>query len=132
MKTQYLVKSLGVFILLSCCLFLPSSSVKISHMAKYAVVRIGGKQYKAEEGKEILVDKVSDPKKVVAEVLLVVDDEKVSVGKPTLKNEVKLKVVTELEKGEKVDIYKFKAKSRYKRHTGFRPQYTRLLVEKIG
>jgi large subunit ribosomal protein L21 len=101
-------------------------------MSKYAVIRVTGKQYKVEEGKEILVDKVVDPKKVEAEVLLVVDGDKVQVGKPVLKNEVKLKVVTELEKGEKVEIYKFKAKSRYKRHTGFRPQYTRLLVEKIG
>lgn len=101
-------------------------------MAKYAVVRIGGKQYKVEEGKEILVDKLVEPKKFVSETLLVSDEDKVSIGKPTLKAEVKFKVVSELEKGEKVEIYKFKAKSRYKRHTGFRPQYTRLLVEKIG
>jgi large subunit ribosomal protein L21 len=102
-------------------------------MTKYAVVRIGGKQYKAIEGKEILVDKLVDPKKINVEVLLLVDGEKVSVGKPLVKGaEVKVKVVTELEKGEKIEIYKFKAKSRYKRHTGFRPQYTRLLVEKIG
>ncbi len=101
-------------------------------MTKYAVVQIGGKQYKVEEGKEILVDKIIDPKKLTSETLLVVDGDKVNVGKPTLKNEVKFKVITELEKGEKVEIYKFKAKSRYKRHTGFRAQYTRLLVEKIG
>ena len=102
-------------------------------MAKYAVIRVTGKQYKVEEGKEILVDKLVDPKKIEAEVLMVVDGEKVSVGKPLVKGaEVKLKMVTELEKGEKVEIYKFKAKSRYKRHTGFRPQYTRLLVQKIG
>lgn len=101
-------------------------------MAKYAVVRIGGKQYKVEEGKEILVDKLADPKKFASDTLLVVDGEKVEIGKPTLKTEVKLKVITELEKGEKIEIYKFKAKSRYKRHTGFRPQYTKLLVEKIG
>ena len=99
---------------------------------KYAVVRITGKQYKVEEGKEILVDKIVDPKKITSETLLVVDGDKVSVGKPTLKNEVKFKVVTELEKGEKVEIYKFKAKSRYKRHTGFRAQYTRLLVTSIS
>lgn len=104
----------------------------IHGMSKYAVVRIGGKQYKAEEGKEILVDKLTDPKKVGTEVLLFVDGEKVEVGKPTLKTEVKVKVVTEMEKGEKVEIYKYKAKSRYKKHTGFRPQYTRLLVQKIG
>lgn len=101
-------------------------------MSKYAVIRITGKQYKVEEGKEILVDKIVDPKKIISETLLVVDGDKVSVGKPTLKNEVKFKVVTELEKGEKVEIYKFKAKSRYKRHTGFRAQYTRLLIEKIS
>lgn len=101
-------------------------------MSKYAVVRITGKQYKVEEGQEILVDKLIDSKKISAEVLLIADGEKVSVGKPVLKNEVKLKVVTDLEKGEKLEIYKFKAKSRYKRHTGFRAQYTRLLVEKIS
>jgi len=99
---------------------------------KYAVIRVGGKQYKVAEGDEILVDKLSDPKEVGTEVLLISDDGKVSVGKPVLKNEVKLKVVSELEKGEKIEIYKFKAKSRYKRHTGFRAQYSKLLVEKIG
>lgn len=101
-------------------------------MTKYAVIRIGGKQYKVGEGDEILIDKLTDPKKITSEVLLVSDEGKVSVGKPVLKSEVKLKMVSELEKGEKVEIYKFKAKSRYKRHTGFRAQYSKLLVEKIG
>jgi len=102
-------------------------------MAKYAVVRIGGKQYKVEEGKEILVDKLIEPKKLEPEVLLFVDGEKVKVGKPTLKDvKISLKVVTKLEKGEKVDVYKFKAKSRYKKHIGFRAQYTRLLIGKIS
>lgn len=100
---------------------------------KYAIVRIGGKQYKAEEGKEILVDKLVDPKKFEPEVLLFVDGEKTKVGKPVLKDiKVGLKVVTDLEKGEKVEIYKFKSKSRYRRHTGFRAQYTRLLIEKFS
>ncbi len=102
-------------------------------MTKYAVVRIGGKQYKAFEGKEILVDKLADPKKFEAEVLLLVDGEKVKVGKPVIKDaKIRIKVVSDMEKGKKIDVYKFKAKSRYKRHTGFRPQYTRLLIEKIG
>jgi len=102
-------------------------------MSKYAVVRIGGKQYKVEEGKEILVDKLVDPKKFEVETLLLVDGGKIKVGKPVLKDiKITLKVLKDMEKGDKVEIYKFKAKSRYKRHTGFRPQYTRLLVEKIG
>jgi large subunit ribosomal protein L21 len=101
-------------------------------MAKYAVIRVGGKQYKVSEGKEILVDKLIDPKKFEVETLLLVDGDKVKVGKPVIKDaKIKTKVVTELEKGKKIEIYKFKAKSRYKRHTGFRPQYTRLLIESI-
>ncbi len=110
-------------------------------MDKYAVVRIGGKQYIAQEGKELLVDKQSlasqGPGKIVdlakePEVLLVKNAKEVKVGTPVLTDaKVKVKVVTELEKGEKIEIYKFKAKSRYRKHTGFRPQHTRLLVEKI-
>ena len=101
-------------------------------MSKYAVVRVGGKQYKVVEGKEVLVDKLTDPKKFDVETLLFVDNDKVKVGKPVLKDaKVSLKVLADMEKGEKIEIYKFKAKSRYKRHTGFRPQYTRLLVEKF-
>ncbi len=102
-------------------------------MTKYAIVRIGGKQYKVSEGQEILVDKLADIKKVEPEVLLFADGEKARVGKPVLKDvKVKVKVVSEIEKGEKIEVYKFKAKSRYKKHIGFRPQYTRLLVEKIS
>lgn len=102
-------------------------------MDKYVVIRLAGKQYKVSEGMEFLVDKLLDTKKVEPEVLLFAEGKDVRVGKPTLTDlKIKLKVITELEKGEKLEIYKFKAKSRYRKHTGFRPQYTRLLVEKIA
>lgn len=100
---------------------------------KYAIVRIGGKQYKAEEGQELLVDKLANPKKVEADILLYADGDKVKVGKPFVKEaKVSFKILADAEKGEKIDIYKFKAKSRYRRHTGFRPQYTRLQITKIA
>jgi large subunit ribosomal protein L21 len=109
-------------------------------MAKYAVIRFTNKQYKVEEGQEILVDKLradaksKTPKiEVKPEVLLLVDDKKVKVGKPVLKDiKIKIKVLEEVEKGKKLHVYKFKAKSRYRRKLGFRPQYTRLLIEKIS
>lgn len=101
-------------------------------MAKYAVIRLQGRQYKVTEGEELLVDKMKDTK-VTADVLLTVDGDKVKVGKPVLKDsKVTFKVVEELTKGVKVEVYKFKAKSRYKRHTGFRPQHTKVLVESIS
>lgn len=102
-------------------------------MDKFAVIRIGGKQYRVTEGEEILVDKLSDLKKITPEVLLFVDGDKVEVGTPVLtKIKVKIKVITEVEKGEKIRVFKYKVKSRERRHVGFRAQFTRLLVEKIS
>lgn len=102
-------------------------------MEKFAVIRIAGKQYRVAEGEEILVDKLTDLTKVEPEVLLVADGETVEVGTPVLtKAKVKVKVVTEIEKGEKIRVFKYKAKSRERRHVGFRAQHTRLLIEKIS
>lgn len=98
----------------------------------YAVIKIQGSQYKVTEGQELLVDKLGT-KEPKAEVLLAVSDSGVMIGKPLLdKVTIQMKVITDMEKGEKVVIQKFKAKSRYRRKTGFRAQYTRLLVEKIS
>jgi large subunit ribosomal protein L21 len=100
-------------------------------MSKYAVIRIQGKQYRVAEGEEILVDKVSG--KPEAETLLLVDEGKIKIGQPVLKEvKVTFKIVKEMEKGEKIDVVKYKAKSRYRRYLGFRPQFTRLLVQKIA
>ena len=100
-------------------------------VGKYAVIKIKGHQYKVASGDSILVDKLGEDKPE-AEVLLVVDGDTVKVGNPTVKGaSVGLKVVEEV-KGEKVHVRKFKAKSRYRKHIGFRPKYTELLVGKIS
>lgn len=102
-------------------------------MDKFAVIRITGKQYRVTEGEEILVDKINDLEKVEPEVLLFVDGDKIEVGTPVLKKaKVTVKVLKEIEKGEKIRIFKYKAKSRERRHVGFRAQHTRLLIEKIS
>lgn len=104
---------------------------KITDM-KYAVIKIKGHQYRVNEGDELLVDKISD-KKVQADILLMVDGEKVNVGKPLLAtSKVAIKIVKDEEKGKKLDVYKYKAKSRYRKHTGFRPVFSRVVVEKFS
>jgi large subunit ribosomal protein L21 len=101
-------------------------------LAKYAIIQIKGNQHKVAEGEEILVDKLTDTK-VKPEVLLLVNRGKVSIGKPFVKKAiVKLKILKPEEKGKKLYINKFRAKSRYRRKYGFRHHYTRLLVEKIS
>ena len=101
---------------------------------QYAIIKTGGKQYKVSVGDTLNVELLGDVKTFVFdEVLLVVDGEKVEVGKPVLKDvKVDLKVVKDVEKGVKMEVYHFKAKSRYRKHTGFRPQFTRVKVAKIG
>ena len=97
----------------------------------YAVIRLQGQQFKVSKGDEILVGKMKS-KKPEADVLLVSKDGKVSIGTPVVKSaSVKLEVVSEAEKGEKLHVRKFKSKSRYRRTIGFRPTYTRLLVKSI-
>ena len=98
---------------------------------RYAVIRINGNQYKVKEGETILLDYFGGSKPE-AEVLLISDGENIRIGKPVLKNSsAKLKIVDEKVKGDKLTVQKFKAKSRYRRRSGFRPVHTKLLVEKI-
>lgn len=100
-------------------------------MSKYAIIRLKGHQYKVEEGQELLVDKASEI--ISPEVLLFVDKEDVKIGTPVLKDVVvKTKILKDEEKGKKISVFKYKAKSRYRKKIGFRPLYTRLLIEKIS
>lgn len=99
---------------------------------KYAIVKIKGQQYKVSEGDEILVDKLGTDKPDV-KVLLVVNEKSVKIGKPEVKDaKIKIKILEAEEKGKKLYVQTFKAKSRYRRKIGFRPIYSRLLIEKIS
>ena len=96
---------------------------------KYAVIKVGGKQYRVSEGDRVIVDKINKDQPV--NVLLLREDEKIMVGKPYLE---KVKVTFEKEsviKGKKIDVVKFKAKSRYRKHIGFRPQYSPIIIKNI-
>lgn len=105
---------------------------KMVKQNKYAVIRIQGHQHKVSEGEELLVDKLGGTK-AEPEVLLVVNGDDIKVGTPIVTGaRVKIKVLTEIEKGKKIDVLKYKAKSRYRKHIGFRPKYSRLLIEKIS
>ena|SRR3989339_674443 len=101
---------------------------------KYAVIKNGGHQYKVTEGQVLEVEKLdSDGKSVVfSEVLLVVDGDKVELGMPTVAGmSVFADVVSEV-KGEKIEVFKYKSKSRYRKHTGHRQKYTQVKITGIG
>jgi len=99
----------------------------------YAVVRSGGRQYRAEVGGQLLVEKlpVKVGKKVtLKEVLLVADDE-VKVGTPLVRGAKVVATVVAQEKGPKIRVFKYRPKQRYRRRAGHRQQYTRLQVDEI-
>lgn len=101
----------------------------------YAVIQIVGKQFKVSEGDTITTDRIAD-KEVgdtikVSDVLLVADEKTSSVGTPTVAGaEVTLEVV-EHAKGEKIRVFKYKSKSKYRKTQGHRQLQTYLKVIKI-
>ncbi len=102
-------------------------------MAKFAVVKTGGKQYLVKENDVINVDQVVGKEKDVLdlETLAIFDTEKeLELGMPTLAKKIKAEIVEHV-KGEKLRIAKFKAKSRYRKVMGFRPKLSKLKIGKI-
>ncbi len=95
---------------------------------KYAIVRIGGRQFKIEEGKQLTVDRFDGK---VEEILLFVDEDDVRIGRPLVSGvKVKTKI---LEEGKvKTEIRRFRAKSRHRRKLGHKQPVTTIRIEKIS
>lgn len=99
---------------------------------KYAIVNIKGKQYKVQEGDEILVGLHSEKESVESEILFINNDGKVHIGNPIVKSaEVALKTLGNVQ-GKKLHVHKYKSKSRYRRKIGFRPKFTQVKIDKIS
>ena len=101
----------------------------------YAVISAGGKQYRVEQGTTFLVEKLPDEagsSVTIDQVLLVSDGDDIRVGTPTVPGaSVTLTVLGE-QAGEKIVIFKYKQKARYRRRTGHRQHYTQLRVDGIN
>lgn len=99
---------------------------------KYAVIAISGTQYKVEENQTITVDKFDPIVKSTDQVLLTVNDDKVTLGTPTVKGaSVDFDSVRDYQ-GEKLRVSTFKAKSRYRKTHGFRAQLTDIKITKLN
>ena len=100
----------------------------------YAIVDTGGKQYKVTPGQTIDVERLDVAEGDTVEldkVLLIADGDKVTVGQPIVEG-AKVVATSQGEgKGEKIIVFKFKSKVRYRRKKGHRQLYTRLLVDKV-
>ena len=100
----------------------------------YAVLETGGKQYKVMVGQTLDVERleaeVGDTIEL-AQILMIVDEGDIKVGKPVLKSASVKATVVEHDKGRKVIVFKYRAKERYRVKKGHRQEYTRLRIDDI-
>ena len=100
----------------------------------YAIIATGGKQYRVSEGDVIYIEKIDAEvdSTVSFDVLLVGNEGDVKVGTPVVEGvKVEGKVVAQV-RGEKIIVFKYKAKKNYRRKQGHRQPYTKVEITKIG
>src|SRR3989338_329733 len=101
---------------------------------KYAVIKVGGSQYRVNEGDEIDVLSLPQPEKAnitFDQALLFKNADGVKVGQPLVSGvKVEAEVVKHF-RGDKIRVATYKAKSRYRRVKGHRDELTRLRIIKI-
>lgn len=102
-------------------------------MAKFAVIKTGGKQYLVKESDELVVDKLALEvgKTAALETLAIFkDDGDIKLGDPLLKFTTEVEILENI-KGDKVRIARFKSKVRYRKVRGFRQHLSKIKILKI-
>ena len=100
----------------------------------YAIIRSGGKQYRAEIGSIIDVDRL--PHEVgesieISDVLLLAIEDDTRVGRPMVDGASVSATVVEQFRGKKIIVYKYRQRTNYRRKQGHRQYYTRLRIDDI-
>jgi large subunit ribosomal protein L21 len=101
----------------------------------YAIIKTGGKQYKVSEGDTVFVEKLNAEEGASVtfdEVLTVVDGDNVKIGTPLVSGATVTAKVEKNGKDKKIRVFKYKAKSNYRRRMGHRQPFTKVVIEKIS
>ncbi len=99
----------------------------------YAIIEAGGKQYRAEKGTMLVVDRMPDDegaKVTLRPVMFSGDDKFVGGGADLEKVKVEAEIVEHF-RGEKIKVFKYKAKKGYRKRRGHRSSLTRLEVKDV-
>ena len=99
----------------------------------FAIIRVGGKQYRVENGTQLLVDRLHVEEGAPVEgveVLMVVDGDDTRIGTPTLEVPVGVTALRHT-LGKKIRVFKYKAKKNYRRRIGSRPHHTLIRIDSI-
>ena len=111
-----------------------ASSVEEEVQRVYAVIQTGGKQYRVQQGDVIYVEKIdaqANDAVTFDKVLLVGEGEAVKVGTPAVDGaKVEGKVLGQV-KGQKIVVYKYKAKKNERKKQGHRQPYTKVEITEV-
>lgn len=100
----------------------------------YAIIETGGKQYKVKQGDELYIEKLTAEQGEVVtfdRVLAVSGENGLSVGTPVVAGATVTAKVERHGRGEKIVVFKYKAKKNYRRKQGHRQPYTKVVIEAI-
>ena len=99
----------------------------------YALIEFKGKQYKAEKGALLSVDKIDAAPGSMIDIdsVLLISGEKVVVGAPYVQGAKVQAVVEAHEKAAKIIVFKYKPKKDYRRKQGHRQQYSVIKIQDI-
>ena len=100
----------------------------------YAIIRDRGTQYRVEEGQMLqvaLMDAEPGSQVELGEVLMIGGGDQTLVGMPLVSGAKVLAKVLGDSKGDKIIVFKYKNKKRYRRRTGHRQQYTNIAISEI-
>jgi len=100
----------------------------------YAIIETGGKQYKIRQGDVLRVEKLdaeAGQSVEVTKVLAVGGEDGLSVGRPFIEGAKVVMKVMEHGKGEKILVFKYKPKKKYRRLRGHRQQYSKVVIDEI-
>lgn len=102
----------------------------------YAIIETGGKQYRVSPKDELKVEKIkgkgSGELVEFDKVLLVKEEEGVSIGKPYLEDSVVEGEILEEGKEEKVTVFTYKKRKGQRRKLGHRQPYTKVRIDNIS
>ena len=100
----------------------------------YAIIETGGKQYRVTQGQTVDVDNLNvvDGDSIELDKVLVIGDEKnTTIGAPCVAG-AKVKATSKgTVRGDKIIVYKFKSKVRFRKKTGHHQLFTRLAIDTI-
>jgi large subunit ribosomal protein L21 len=100
----------------------------------YAIIRDRGTQYRVEEGQVVevaLLEAAPGDQVELGEVLMLGGSDSVQVGTPLVAGAKVVAKVLGNTKGDKIVVFKYKNKKRYRRRTGHRQQYTSIAISQI-